>query len=329
MPGFPILTMIYRPDDFEPAYATAAAETAALIASADAARNGFEFRMVPLGELVPSCTDRARLWFRGHDLLENPQCFQVDDFSWDPQTSHALKAICRTVQASDSVLLNHSFEAPDFLTVDKLAIIQHAASLKIPTAPTVCVPAGRYARTALPLVQQHIGAGPYIIKPRELGMGVAVLKVDTAEQLQAAIDIAAQSGIGYLVQPYLPNAGDTRVFIVGGTIVAVMQRTPAPGTYRANTSQGAHSSRGTEHQQIHGMSQTIARSLNAACLQVDWLMTPRGPILNEWSSGFGGYSALVEPDRTQVGDAFYAWARSRLNHRRAQLRTSAAPISAT
>jgi ribosomal protein S6--L-glutamate ligase len=313
-----ILTMIYRPDDFEPSYSAAAADAVARVAAVDAAHNGFEFRMVPLGDLVPACTGRPQLWYRGQDLLQDPQCFQVDDFSWEPQTSHALKAICRTVQASDSVLLNQSFEAADYLAVDKLAIIQHAAGLGIPTAPTVCVPAGRYARTVLPLVHEHIGAGPYIVKPRELGMGIAVLKVDTPEQLQATLDIVAQSGIGYLIQPHLPNSGDTRVFIIDGAIAATQQRTPPPGTYRANTSQGARSSRSDAHHELHSRSQVIARSLGAECLQVDWLITEQGPILNEWSGGFGGYSALVEPDRTHVGNAFYAWAQSKLDQRRAQ-----------
>lgn len=73
------------------------------------------------------------------------------------------------------------------------------------------------------------------------------------------------------------------------------------------------------------MSQLIASSLQAQCLQVDWLLSSYGPVLSELSGGFGGYGALVEPDRTAVADAYYTWARSRLQHHHNRADSDLAP----
>jgi ribosomal protein S6--L-glutamate ligase len=121
-----LVTLIYRPDDFEPKYVEAAKAAFMPIYSQPAARAGFRYRAIPLNELVPASSEKPRLWFEGRDLLETRQCFQVDDFSWDPQTAHFLKAVCRTIEESDSVLLNRSVGVAEHLGTDKLAISQRA-----------------------------------------------------------------------------------------------------------------------------------------------------------------------------------------------------------
>ncbi|MDG4795129.1 hypothetical protein [Micromonospora sp. WMMD1082] len=308
----PTLSVIYRTDDFDPAYLARATEHFFAASSEAAKRAGFEFRAIPVNELSPSCVGQPQLWHRGKDLLRTRQFFQVDDFSWDPQTAHHLKAVCRTVRESDSILLNHSFVEAEHLTTDKLAIAQRATRLGLSAPLTVAVPFGRYARTAIPLIEEKIGPGPYIVKPREMGMGFGVIKVNTIEQLSTTLDVTTQTGMGYIVQEFIPNFGDLRAYVINKQVVATQHRRPPQGRYLSNISQGGDSTLGAPDTGINAATVRIAESLNASCLQVDWLLSDSGPIVNEWSSGFGGYSALPEPERTQVSNAYFGWARTLL-----------------
>ncbi|MEV6421691.1 hypothetical protein [Streptomyces sp. NPDC051662] len=300
---------MYRPDDFLPGFADRVLKRESPALAGAAERAGFAVRFIPVDELIPASADRPRLWYQGQDLLSTRQCFQVDDFSWDPQTSHFLKAIYRTVQESDSLLLNRSMDGPDYLATDKLAIAQRAATLGIPTPASLAVPFGRHARSVLPLVEAHLGQGPYILKPREMGMGFAVQKIETFQQLSSAIDMVAQAGIGYLVQPYLPHSADVRVYVTEGTIIAALHRTAGKGAYMTNVSQGGVSSALPGWKDVEEQCLTVARNLRASCLSVDWLLTDSGPVLDEWSTGFGSFPSR-EP---KVGDAFFSWILSKLS----------------
>ncbi len=306
------VTLIYRPDDFSPGHLSATLERISDVYRPFADNAGLKFRSIPIDELVPACTDRPHLWWRGEDLLDTRQCYQVDEFSWDPQTAHYLHAVYRTIEQSDSVLLGRTFDGPTHVVTDKLSIMHRASRLGIRTPATVAIPFGRYARTVVPLIEKDLGPGPYIVKPRELGMGFGILKVDTAEQLNAAIDMVAQSGMGYLAQSFVPNTGDLRVYVVDGVVVAGQQRTPEQGNYIANISQGGSGEGGTVRQDLAEESLRIASDLKASCLSVDWLISEPDPILIEWCAGLGGFSGLPEPDRTTLGNAFFRWARSLL-----------------
>lgn len=302
------VNLIYRPDDFLPGLADTMLKRKNPSLAGAAERAGFALRFIPVQELIPASADRPRLWHQGEDLLSTRQCFQVDDFSWDPQASHFLKAVYRTIQESDSLLLNRSMDGPEYLATDKLAIAQHAAKLGIPTPVGLAVPYGRHARAVLPLVEERLGQGPYILKPREMGMGFAVQKIDTFRQLSSAIDMVAQAGIGYLLQPYLPHSADVRVYLMEGEIIAALHRTAGEGAYMTNISQGGASSVLPGWGEVDELCFTIATSLRAACLSMDWLLTDSGPVLDEWSTGFGSF-----PDHEpKVGDAFFSWVRSKL-----------------
>lgn len=303
----PILTFVYRPDDFDPDYVSEAQPEAMESYGAYAERAGFMFRMVPVNELQPTCVDRPRLWWRGEDLLATRQCFQIDDFSWDPQASHFLAAVRRTIEASDSVLLNDSFTGPPHLVTDKLSIAQRATMLGIPAVGTIAIPFGRYARRVVDVAREAFGDGPYILKPRELGMGFCVVKADSVEQLAATVDLVGQSGIGYVVQPFVPNEGDLRVHVINGEIVAGQHRRPKAGNYLANVAQGGSATAEVVTESVRKLSKLVADDLKASLLWVDWLLTSDGPVLSEWSTGFGGFTGLPEREREQVGKHVFAW----------------------
>jgi ribosomal protein S6--L-glutamate ligase len=311
-----VLTWITVQDDFEPKYIAGVGDRLEALYGEAAARHGIDFRFVEAAELVPACAGGPpQLWYRGEDLLTQRQCFIVSTSSWNAQATELLRAIHQTVAASDSVLLNGGIGGSEALEHDKLAILHHAAALDVPIPPTVAVPFGRYARLAVPAVRRAIPIGPYLIKPRDMIMGIGVLKVDTIEQLTAALDICAGADQGFLVQRFLPNSGDLRTYVVDGEIVASQLRRPAPGNYLANISQGGTGT-AVESDEVAEMCRRVVSSLDASYLCVDWLMTADGPVLNEWATAVAGYSGLPEPARTNVADAFFGWVARRFESAR-------------
>ncbi|GAA4239883.1 hypothetical protein GCM10022254_62430 [Actinomadura meridiana] len=272
-----------------------------------------DFRLIRASELIALCTDRPVLRYRGDDLLADPQCFIVEDMGTDPHSSHAAQAVYRTIHASDSVLLNRSMSGPDYLERDKLAFAQVASTLDVPVLPTIAVPYGKYARRALDEVTNEFGAGPYIIKPREMTSGIGVLRVNSRQELGAAIDIASQTSAGYIVQPYLPHAGDMRVYVADGKVVASLTRRPGQGSYLASISQGGSIETNEDHFLVADHCMRIAQNLDAEWMCVDWLMTDEGPVLNEWCTANGGFTMVPEPQRTIVADAFFGWIKTKLD----------------
>ncbi|WP_329009736.1 hypothetical protein OG271_25865 [Micromonospora rifamycinica] len=312
-----VITWVCHPDDLDPAYVPKIEAQMSERWAGPAADAGFVFRFIPANELVPGCVDgRPTLWHHGEDLLLHRHCYIVDDVSPNAHAAQFLRGIYRAIDASDSVLLNRSLIGPECLERDKLAILSRAATLNVRVPPTLVIPFGRYARTGLETIRAQLGDGPYIVKPRESGVGYGVLRVDTYEQLRSAADMIAAGGQSFIVQPYLPNEGDLRVAIVQGRVVTSMLRRPSEGAYLSNIAQGGTSTAGPDYAMVLDDSLLIARDLKADYLCVDWLLTSDGAVLGEWGTAMAEFSPFPEPSRSDLAKAFFAWADDTLHQKR-------------
>jgi hypothetical protein len=230
MTGDPeFVTLIYQPEAFEPGYAGQAEARFVPACTAAAARAGFTFRVIPVHELIPACQPgRPMLWHHGEDFLGTRQCFQVDDFA--PHLAGRLPARRHPLRHRRQQLrpAHQSADAPHHLLTDKFAMAGRAARLGIPAPATIAIPCGRHGQAVVPLAVRQLGTGPYIIKPRQMAMGTGVLKADTAEQLAAAVDLAAWSGTGHIIQPFEHCDGEVRAHYADGEVIAAQRRVPAP-----------------------------------------------------------------------------------------------------
>lgn len=269
------------------------------------AERGFDVRFVRSFDVVAAWLDGPHLWCGDDDLLRERRGFMISGWTWDAAAAQHLRAISRTIRASDSVLLNDGIGDPEGLGADKLAMYHFAGALGVPVLPTVAIPFGRYARRALPIVRRDLPDGGYLVKPREMAMGFGVLRTDGIAALTATIDLLTPSGLGCIVQPYYDNAGDLRVYTHRGQVLAAMLRRPAPGSYLANVSQGGSTAAGTIPPDVRSMSERLARALGADYLCIDWLLADNGPIFNEWMTISALFEDLPEPERTMVADAFF------------------------
>jgi ribosomal protein S6--L-glutamate ligase len=306
------IVWITNPDGYDPVvhekYKVMGARRVALFAE-----RGFPVRVVHACDLVAACDGRPQLWYAGEDLLGRRSCFMMSSWAWSPDAAQHFRVISRTIRSSDSVLLNDLIRDPERLGADKLAMYQHAGQLGVPVLPTVAVPFGRYAKRALAVVQQTFDGDGYVVKPREMAMGFGVLKADTVAQLAACTDLLAPSALGCIIQPYLQNSGDLRVFVHRGEAVASMLRRPAADAYRANISVGGTPTNGDASPEVAGMSEHLARSVDAEYLCVDWLLSDtKGPVFNEWMTVAANFEDLPEPSRSRVADALFTFISDRL-----------------
>lgn len=273
------------------------------------------FDFIRADDLVPIVRERPALMNGDTDLLANPRCFAVSRVTWNAAADSFLKAIYETIAASDSLLLNHSLSGSDALEHDKLAICAFARSLGIPTIDTYVVPYGKYACRVL---EQLPANTQWLLKPRDMGMGIAILKVEQGHQLRSALDLTAQSANGYVLQPFVKHEGDLRVYIINSKVEATLLRTSSDGGYISNLSRGSKPEWNVElSADIETMSLRIARALQASYVCIDWLLTDSGPLLNEWCTVMAGIRG-----NSKLGHAFFAWVVRRTQERNAMASTT-------
>jgi RimK family alpha-L-glutamate ligase len=76
---------------------------------------------------------------------------------------------------------------------------------------------------------------PFILKAANGIQGKQVHLINSAEELSGKWPLLSGD---VLAQELIPNTGDYRVFVVGGTVFEIFKRVPAEGSFKANVSQG-------------------------------------------------------------------------------------------
>jgi ribosomal protein S6--L-glutamate ligase len=134
-----------------------------------------------------------------------------------------------------------------------------------------------------------VGPPPYIIKLLEGTQGMGVVLAETRKAAQSVIGAFRQLDANILVQRFVAEADgtDLRAFVVGGTVVASMQRIAADGEFRANLHRGG-SARAIELTAEE--KQTALRAaevLELGVAGVDMLRANEGPVVIEVNASPG------------------------------------------
>jgi RimK family alpha-L-glutamate ligase len=83
-------------------------------------------------------------------------------------------------------------------------------------------------------VENYIGA-PVVLKAANGIQGKEVFLINNEDEYNKILPTMKGD---VLIQEFIPNDGDYRVFVVGHKVLAIFQRIPKPGDFRANISQG-------------------------------------------------------------------------------------------
>lgn len=134
-----------------------------------------------------------------------------------------------------------------------------------------------------------VGRPPYVIKLLEGTQGVGVVLAETRKAAESVIAAFRQLDANILVQRFIEEAegNDLRVLVVGGRVVAAMERVAAEGEFRANLHRGgrARAVDLTPDEVEASLAATSTMGLDVA--GVDLLRSSAGPLVIEVNASPG------------------------------------------
>lgn len=133
------------------------------------------------------------------------------------------------------------------------------------------------------------GGAPLVIKLLEGTQGLGVVLADTDRSAKSVIEAFRSANVNILVQEFIKEAGgtDIRCLVVGGKVVAAMQRTGAEGEFRSNLHRGgsAKTIKITPEERSTAIRSAKCMGLNVC--GVDLLRANHGPVVMEVNSSPG------------------------------------------
>ncbi|HYM98680.1 MAG TPA: 30S ribosomal protein S6--L-glutamate ligase, partial [Aestuariivirgaceae bacterium] len=134
-----------------------------------------------------------------------------------------------------------------------------------------------------------VGGAPVVVKLLEGTQGIGVVLGETHKSAKSVIEAFHGAEIAILVQEYVKEASgqDIRVFVVGGKVIAAMQRTGAAGEFRSNLHRGGHAEAAKITPEERNAAIRAARSMGLNVCGVDLLRANQGPVVMEVNSSPG------------------------------------------
>jgi len=137
-----------------------------------------------------------------------------------------------------------------------------------------------------------VGGAPVVIKLLEGTQGIGVVLGETYKSAKSVIEAFRGANVNILVQEFIKEAGgtDIRALVVGGKVVAAMERTGAVGDFRSNLHRGGTARRIRISPEERATAVRAAKVLGLNVCGVDMLRSNHGPVVMEVNSspGFEG-----------------------------------------
>jgi ribosomal protein S6--L-glutamate ligase len=134
-----------------------------------------------------------------------------------------------------------------------------------------------------------LGEPPHVIKLNEGAQGQGVLLAEKRSAAQGMIEALRGLYANFLVQEFVREAkgADLRCFVVGGKVVAAMQRQAPEGDFRANIHRGGSASAVELTAAEREIAVRAAGQMALGVAGVDLLRSRRGPLVLEVNSSPG------------------------------------------
>ncbi len=133
------------------------------------------------------------------------------------------------------------------------------------------------------------GGAPLVIKLLEGTQGIGVVLADTDRSAKSVIEAFRGAKVNILVQEFIKEAGgtDIRALVIGGKVVAAMQRTGAEGEFRSNLHRGGNAQMIKISQEERSTAIRAAKSMGLNVCGVDMLRANHGSVVMEVNSSPG------------------------------------------
>lgn len=134
-----------------------------------------------------------------------------------------------------------------------------------------------------------VGGAPVVVKLLEGTQGKGVVLAETRAAADSVIDAFSGLAADFLVQKFVKeaNGSDIRCFVVGGKVVASMQRCAPEGEFRSNLHRGGSAERVKITRDERSTAVRAARAIGLNVAGVDILRGPQGPLVIEVNSSPG------------------------------------------
>ncbi|HSM01694.1 MAG TPA: 30S ribosomal protein S6--L-glutamate ligase [Acidimicrobiia bacterium] len=241
---------------------------------------------------------------RGHEVsvVDYLRCY-MDITSRRPKVLFAgrelkLDAVIPRIGASYTfygTAVVRQFEMMHVLTANESQAISRARdklrSLQLLSRAGIGLPVTSFAHSIKDIsgLLEVVGKPPYVIKLLEGTQGVGVVLAPTLKAAESVIAAFRQLDANILVQRFVAEAHnrDVRAFVVGGKVVAAMERVAAEGEFRANLHRGA-TARHVDLSEVETETAiTAAATLGLDVSGVDMLRSDEGPLVIEVNASPG------------------------------------------
>ncbi len=131
-----------------------------------------------------------------------------------------------------------------------------------------------------------VGGTPLIVKLLEGTQGIGVVLAETRTSARSMIEAFGGVEANIMVQEFIKEANgtDVRAFVIGGKVVASMQRKGAPGDFRSNLHRGGKAQSIKITPEERSTAVRAARTLGLNVCGVDMLRSNHGPVVMEVNS---------------------------------------------
>lgn len=218
-------------------------------------------------------------------------------------------SIVKQLQLMKIPTVNHYL--PIVRAKNKVRTLQILNDAGIPIPKTVVVSNLDY----LDLAIDQIGSFPIIMKMAQGSFGNGVSILESRRSLRSMLDSLPKSIL--LIQEYVKEAKgkDIRVFVVGGKIVAAMERKAKRGEFRANFQQGGSVALAdlSEEERMLALKATKLIGLDVA--GVDIIRTGEGPKVLEVNSN-PGLEGITKATNINVAEYIIRFAENVVRHKR-------------
>lgn len=134
-----------------------------------------------------------------------------------------------------------------------------------------------------------VGGAPVIVKLIEGTQGIGVVLGETPKSAKSIIEAFRGANVNILVQEFIKEAGssDIRALVVGGKVIAAMQRTGADDEFRSNLHRGGSATTIKITPEERSTAVRAAKIMGLNICGVDMLRSNHGPVVMEVNSSPG------------------------------------------
>ncbi len=163
----------------------------------------------------------------------------------------------------------------------------------------------------LPQAAEQVGGYPLVVKAPYGTFGIGVHLAETAEDAEAILSSYERKHLWphAIVQEFIAEADgkDSRLFVIGGGVVAAMERTAQEGEFRSNVELGASAHLIKPSEELQSLAIKAVSALGLDYAGVDIISSARGPLILEVNAN-AGFKTLDEVSGVDIARAIIEYA---------------------